>query len=219
MGFDYDSLKTLNPRLIYAQIYGFDADDETPAFDVVLQAETGFMYMTGERGGAAVKMPVALIDLLAAHQLKEGVLMALLNRSQTGKGLFVSVSLYEAAVSSLANQATNWLMAQHIPQRIGSEHPNIAPYGDCFTTADNFDFVIACGTEKQWQNLCKAIHKTDLLSDNHFISNELRVKNRSKLVEILRGCFLQFNREPLLNMLKKHTCPRVRCVLSPRIDF
>ncbi len=207
MGLDFDTLKALNPRLIYAQIYGFDAEDETPAFDVVLQAETGFMFMTGERGGSAVKMPVALIDLLAAHQLKEGVLLALLNRAQTGEGAFVSVSLYDAAVASLANQATNWLMAGHIPQRIGSEHPNIAPYGDCFTTADKLEFVVACGTDKQWQNLCKAIAKTDLMSDNRFISNELRVKNRSKLVEILRGYFADFKREELLDMLKKAQVP------------
>jgi crotonobetainyl-CoA:carnitine CoA-transferase CaiB-like acyl-CoA transferase len=207
LGVDYARLKAINPKIIYAQIYGYDAVDDSPAFDVVLQAETGFMHMNGERGGKAVKMPVALIDILAAHQLKEGILIALLQRERTGLGAFVSTSLYESAVASLANQATNWLMAQKIPQRIGSEHPNIAPYGDVFETADNSDIVIACGTERQWKNLCDALNLSDLKMDNLFKTNALRVQNRQKLVAILRGCILSFERDVLLDLLKKNGVP------------
>jgi crotonobetainyl-CoA:carnitine CoA-transferase CaiB-like acyl-CoA transferase len=207
LGVDYARLKALNPKIIYAQIYGYDAKDDSPAFDVVLQAETGFMHMNGERGGKAVKMPVALIDILAAHQLKEGILIALWQRERTGLGAFVSTSLYESAVASLANQATNWLMAHKIPQRIGSEHPNIAPYGDVFETADNSDIVIACGTEKQWKNLCDALNLSDLKTDNLFKTNALRVQNRQKLVTILRGCILSFERDILLDVLKKNGVP------------
>ena len=207
MGMDYETIKAIIPSVIYAQIYGFDEDDETPAFDVVLQAEAGFMYMNGEKGGNAVKMPVALIDLLAAHQLKEGILVALLKRERTGEGSFVSTSLYESAVASLANQATNWLMAGHIPQRMGSEHPNIAPYGDSFFTADNKYVVLACGTEKQWSSLCKALGLVDLIEDKRFKINALRVKNRAELYSILRGIMKLYERDSLIELLKKHQIP------------
>ena len=204
---DYETIKALTPSVIYAQIYGFDEEDETPAFDVVLQAEAGFMFMNGEKGGNAVKMPVALIDLLAAHQLKEGILVALLKRERTGEGSFVSTSLYESAVASLANQATNWLMAGHIPQRIGSEHPNIAPYGDMFYTLDNKYVVLACGTEKQWLSLCKALELEDLIEDKRFKTNALRVKNRAELHAILRGVMELYGRDELIELLKKNQIP------------
>lgn len=207
LGVDYARLKAENPKIIYAQIYGYDADDDTPAFDVVLQAETGFMHMNGERGGKAVKMPVALIDILAAHQLKEAILIALLQRERTGLGAFVSTSLYAAAVASLANQATNWLMAGKIPQRMGSEHPNIAPYGDVFETKDDLEIVLACGTERQWKNLCDALNLVNLKTDNLFKTNSLRVQNRQKLADILRGCILTFERTILLNLLKQNNVP------------
>ena len=207
MGMDYETIKLMTPSVIYAQIYGFDEEDETPAFDVVLQAEAGFMYMNGEKGGNAVKMPVALIDLLAAHQLKEGILIALLKRERTGEGAFISTSLYESAVASLANQATNWLMAGHIPQRIGSEHPNIAPYGDSFFTADNKYVVLACGTEKQWLSLCKVLKLEDLIGDKRFTTNALRVKNRAELYSILRGVMELYERDELINLCKKHQVP------------
>jgi crotonobetainyl-CoA:carnitine CoA-transferase CaiB-like acyl-CoA transferase len=207
LGVDYAHLKALNPKIIYAQIYGYDAEDDTPAFDVVLQAETGFMHMNGERGGKAVKMPVALIDILAAHQLKEAILIALWQRERTGLGAFVSASLYESAVASLANQATNWLMAGKIPQRIGSEHPNIAPYGDVFETTDKASIVLACGTERQWKNLCDALNLAELKADNQFKTNALRVQNRQKLVAILRGPLSLFERDDLLRILKKNSVP------------
>ena len=221
MGMDYESIQKIAPSVIYAQIYGFDEEDETPAFDVVLQAEAGFMYMNGEKGGNAVKMPVALIDILAAHQLKEGILTALIQREKTGKGAFVSTSLYESAVASLANQATNLLIAGHIPQRIGSEHPNIAPYGDIFKTADDKEVVLACGTEKQWKSLCKVLNLENLTNDVRFSSNANRVKNRSELFEILssgsdvtlktpnsqKGGICQFRRDELLALFKSCQIP------------
>ena len=94
MALDYEELSKVNPRLIYAQLTGYGGESSRPAFDIVLQAEAGFLFMNGEPGGKPVRMPVALIDLLAAHQLKEGILLALLQRSQTGRGSLVSTSLF-----------------------------------------------------------------------------------------------------------------------------
>ena len=110
------------------------------------------MYMNGPPGSPPTKMPVALIDVLTAHQLKEGICLALLKREQSGMGSLVEVSLFEAGVASLANQALNWLQAGHIPQQMGSEHPNIAPYGTVFYSKDNKPLVLAIGTDRQFSD-------------------------------------------------------------------
>ena len=135
-------LRKLNPKLIYGQITGYGSDDPRVGYDAVIQAESGFMSMNGEPGGNSLKMPVALIDILAAHHLKEGLLLALIQQSRTGMGDFVEVSLIQAAIASLANQATNWLVSGKIPQKQGSAHPNIAPYGDVFTTSDGQEILL-----------------------------------------------------------------------------
>lgn len=181
LGLDYDRLHAHYPSLIYAELFAYGPDDERPAFDVVLQAETGFLSMTGEPGGPPVKMPVALIDLLAAHQLKEGILLALLQRERTGQGAHVTTSLYAAALSSLANQATNWLVAGHVAQPMGTRHPNIAPYGDTFTTRDGKLIVLAVGTEAQFRQLCGAIGLELLTEDQRFADNKSRVAHRATL--------------------------------------
>ncbi|MFN7117638.1 MAG: CaiB/BaiF CoA transferase family protein [Saprospiraceae bacterium] len=204
MRMDYEYLKTLNPKLIFGQITGFGEKDDTPAFDVVLQAEAGFLYMTGEPGREPVKMPVALIDLLAAHQLKEGILLALLHLYKTGEGSYITVSLFESAVASLANQATNWLMAGHIPQRLGTQHPNIAPYGDILYTKDHKPIVLAIGTERQFQHLCKVL-KINL--DERFSTNANRVKHRVILLDLLQPAFQQYNRDELLLLFKNVGVP------------
>jgi crotonobetainyl-CoA:carnitine CoA-transferase CaiB-like acyl-CoA transferase len=108
------------------------------------------MSINGEPGGQSLKMPVALIDILAAHQLKEGILLSMLRQTRSGEGDFVEVSLIQTAISSLANQATNWLIGGKIPQKQGSAHPNIAPYGDVFSTVDGREILLAIGTDKQF---------------------------------------------------------------------
>lgn len=184
-GMDYSSLKKINPTLIYAHISGFGETSNRTAFDIVLQAETGFMYMNGTKKSGPIKMPVALIDILAAHQLKEGILVSLIKRGTTGKGSKVTVSLYDAAISSLANQATNWLMAKHNPQPMGSLHPNIAPYGEIFNTLDKKLIVLAIGNDKQFKELCILLDLKSLLKKDKFSTNRNRVKNRDKLFELL----------------------------------
>lgn len=207
MGLDYETCKAMNPRLIYAQLTSFGPQENRPAFDVVLQAEAGFLYMCGEPGRDPVKMPVALIDLLAAHQLKEGILLALLRRERSGQGALVSTSLLEAAVASLANQATNWLMAGHLPQPMGTMHPNIAPYGDVFFTKDEKTVVLAVGTEKQFQELCQIVGLPELITDNRFKTNHLRVSNRKALKDLLRPPIARFSRAELMQALQQKGVP------------
>lgn len=204
---DYETLKAINPKLIFAQLTAYGETDDTPAFDVVLQAEAGFLYMNGEAEREPVKMPVALIDLLAAHQLKEGVLVALLQREQTGKGGFVTVSLVDSAIASLANQATNWLMAKHIPQRMGTMHPNIAPYGDVFYTADDKPIVLAVGTERQFENLCSVLELSELVINKKYGTNAARVRNRDLLKSILAKAIIKYERSDILQQLKTKKVP------------
>ena len=198
LGMDAATLRALQPTLIYASINGFGAAAERVAFDVVLQAESGFMYMNGQPEGPPTKMPVALIDILAAHQLKQGILVALLERYKTGKGSEVSVSLFEAAVAALANQATNWLMAGHVPQRLGSQHPNIAPYGELFETQDGQWVILAIGSDRQFVQLCEVLGCPELAQDPNYATNVLRVAHRQTLVEVLRPYFAAATAEAIL---------------------
>lgn len=208
MGVDAAALRIRNPRLIHAQVCAWaDPEDESPAFDVVLQAEAGFLFMCGEPGGPPVKMPVALIDLIAAHQLKEAILLGLLHRERTGQGSEVSVSLLESALASLANQATNWLMAGHIPQRMGTEHPNIAPYGDLFTCADGRQILLAVGTERQFQQLCGCLELEHLRTNADFATNTARVQHRAALNSVLQEAFLKKNLTSWLAELRAQQVP------------
>jgi crotonobetainyl-CoA:carnitine CoA-transferase CaiB-like acyl-CoA transferase len=206
LGLDYESLKKRNPRLIYGTLSGM-GEENIPAFDVVLQAEAGFLYMTGQPGGPPAKMPVALIDLLAAHQLKEGILLALMQREKTGKGTLVQTSLLEAALASLANQATNWLMAGHVPGPMGTQHPNIAPYGDTFICRDKKAIVLAVGTERQFQNLLQVLNLDELREDERFSRNSERVRHRQELNEVLEEKIRTFTRPDLLEKFQQQGVP------------
>lgn len=200
-------LQSINPRLIIGKISGFGAESDRVAYDLILQAETGFMSMNGTPESGPVKMPVALIDVLAAHQLKEGILTALLQRAKTNKGQIVSVSLYDAAVTSLANQASNYLMEGHIPRRIGSLHPNIAPYGEIFVTNDGKGITFAIGSNKHFQILCSFLGLSELISDVRFAENVDRVKNRFVLREIMQAVISRFQAAEILEFMHKHAVP------------
>jgi crotonobetainyl-CoA:carnitine CoA-transferase CaiB-like acyl-CoA transferase len=193
MALDYVTLKKLNPTIIYGEINGYGAENKRTAFDVVLQAESGFMFMNGSAESGPIKMPVALIDILAAHQLKEGLLCAIIKKLKTNEGSNVTVSLYDAAVSSLVNQATNWLMAKHVPQPLGTKHPNIAPYGDMFLSKDDKYIVLAVGANRQFDNLCKALLLEVLKDDIRFIDNSSRVTNRISLNVYLQNKISEIN--------------------------
>ncbi|MEL7118923.1 MAG: CoA transferase [Bacteroidota bacterium] len=207
MQLDYEQVKKIKETIIYAQLDAFGHDNDRPAFDVALQAEAGFLYMCGEPDRKPSKMPVALIDLLAAHQLKEGILLAILKKERTGEGSFVSTSLWEAAIASLANQATNWLIAGHIPQRMGTAHPNIAPYGDSFYTKDKKLILVAAGTEKQFIGLCEALDKTELTRDDRFKDNASRVIHREELYKELSPVFEAHERANIAQKLKLAKVP------------
>lgn len=198
-GLDYERLKTINPGLIHAQLNGFDSDPGRVAYDVVVQAETGYMFMNGDKSSGPLKMPLALMDILAAHQLKEAILTALWLREKDGKGRQINCSLEASALGALANQASNYLMCDHIPQAIGSLHPNIAPYGETFSCKDSKLIVLAIGTDKQFAKLCTFLGDEHIAKDERFLNNPSRVENRDELYDVLRPLFKSRERKEILD--------------------
>lgn len=195
-------LKKQNPTLIHGKINGYGDDSDRVAYDLILQAESGFMSMNGTPESGPVKMPVALVDVLAAHHLKEAILLSLYEREKTGKGKTVSVSLYDAAVSSLVNQASNYLMSDYVPQRIGSLHPNIAPYGELFTTTDGAIITFAIGSDTHFKKLCAALNLENLTEDELFMSNQARVINRIKLADKIQSKISSLKSADILTQLQ-----------------
>lgn len=201
LGLDRARLRQLNSRLIHGHIKGFADQPARPAYDVVLQAETGYISMTGTDADHLAKLPVAMIDVLAAHQLKEGLLLALLQRATTGKGAYVEVSLEESAIAGLVNQASNYLMAGHVPAPLGTLHPNIAPYGEVFRCADGGRIILAVGSDVQFRALCAVLGLDALPSDPRFAHNPQRVVDRTMLATSLEAAIAGHKRSELLQRL------------------
>ncbi len=185
LGMDYQSLATIKSDLIYVQLDGYYTGHR-PAFDVVLQAETGWMSMTGTDADQPAKLPVALVDVIAGHQLKEAALLAIIHRMRSGEGSYVQCNLEQASLTALANQATNYLMEGAVAQPIGTLHPNIAPYGDWFTTLDGHKVVLAIGSDAQFESFCESSGISKLKNDSRFATNAARVVQRSELAALIK---------------------------------
>ncbi len=181
-GLDYKNLSDQHPALIYGHIVGYGADDTRVGYDAIIQAESGLMSINGEPGTDGLKLPIAFIDILAAHHLKEAILIALINRQFDPKGAYIPVSLFDCAVQSLANQGTNYLMNNALPKPMGNEHPNIAPYGAVFKTKDERKLMVAIGGDQQFKNFCQVL---SLSIFDEYRDNILRVKRREELNSLL----------------------------------
>jgi crotonobetainyl-CoA:carnitine CoA-transferase CaiB-like acyl-CoA transferase len=201
LGVDYASLSALNPGLIYAHLTGYGPDNPRSGFDALIQAETGFVMLNGEANGPGLKMPVALMDLLAAHQIKEALLVALLEKQFSGQGAYLPVGLFQSGLVSLANQAASWLVAKQDPRRMGSEHPSIVPYGTVYTTADQGQIMLAIGNDRQFQQLCQFLNCPEFSVDPRFATNPERVKFRQVLHPLLQAQIERLQREELLTGL------------------
>ena len=186
-GLTYDDLKEINPRIILANITGFGPQADKPAFDVLMQAECGFMAMTGFENQSPTRIPLPIIDILSGHQLKQAILCALLRLAKTGLGTEVQVSLFDSALSALTNVGSNYLMGNVKTKPCGSKHPSIAPYGDTYITKDGQTLILAIGSDAQFERFCEAIKLPELT--DQFITNRERVMNRSDLNDILQRKF------------------------------
>ncbi|MDZ5603265.1 CaiB/BaiF CoA-transferase family protein [Pseudomonas sp. RP23018S] len=190
-GLDYDSLKVVNPKLIYCSITGFGQSGpyaKRAGYDFMIQGLGGLMSLTGrpegEAGAGPVKVGVALTDILTGLYATSAILAALAHRQQTGVGQSIDMALLDVQVACLANQAMNYLTTGASPQRLGNAHPNIVPYQD-FPTADG-DFILTVGNDGQFAKFAQVAGHSEWAEDPRFSSNALRVANRAQLIPLIR---------------------------------
>jgi crotonobetainyl-CoA:carnitine CoA-transferase CaiB-like acyl-CoA transferase len=180
--FSYDRLAADYPGLVVLHISAFGEAGPSrlePGYDMVAQAAAGIMSLTGEPDGPPVKAGFALADLSAALFGIIGVVSALVERARTGKGKYVTSSLYESQLALHINWATGYFATGERPQRLGSGHPSLVPY-QAYPASDGY-FVIAVGNDTMWRRLCETIGRPDLLEDDRFTANADRVVNRKAL--------------------------------------
>lgn len=189
-GLDYESLKLINPRLIYCSITGFGQTGPyaaRPGYDFAIQGIGGLMSITGERadlpGGGPQKVGVAVVDVMTGMYASTAILAALTNRASTGLGRFIDVALLDVQVAMLANVGMNYLVSETVPARWGNAHANIVPY-QAFATGEG-DLVIAVGNDKQFAHFCKILGVSEWSADARFASNPSRVKHRDLLVAMI----------------------------------
>lgn len=189
-GLDYESLRSVNPRLIYCSITGFGQTGPyagRAGYDFLIQGMGGLMSITGradgEPGAGPQKAGVAVADILTGLYAAIGILAALAHRERTGIGQHIDVSLLDVQVACLANQALSYLVSGRVPERLGNAHPSIVPYQD-FPTSDGH-MIIAVGNDGQFARLCAAADVADLAADPRFSTNQRRVENRAALIELL----------------------------------
>jgi crotonobetainyl-CoA:carnitine CoA-transferase CaiB-like acyl-CoA transferase len=187
-GLDYDSLKGVNPKLIYCSITGFGQDGpyaQRAGYDFMIQGMAGIMSVTGEPDGQPMKVGVAFADIFTGLHAVIGITSALFHRERTGEGQFLDLALLDSQVAVLANQALNYLVGGKAPGRLGNTHPNIVPY-QTFETADGH-IIIAVGTDRQFKEYCAIIGVAKLADDERFKTNRGRVENRAQLIPLLAG--------------------------------
>jgi len=189
-GLGYETLRVLNPRLIYCAITGYGQTGpyrDRPGYDFIIQAEGGIMSITGPVGGPPMKVGVAIVDITAGLFAALAILAALHERERSGQGQYIDIALLDSQVAWLANVGSNYLISGQRPARYGNAHPNIVPY-EPFPTADGW-IAVGVGNDRQWQRLCELAGWDDLAADERFTTNPQRVEHRDILVPILRERF------------------------------
>jgi crotonobetainyl-CoA:carnitine CoA-transferase CaiB-like acyl-CoA transferase len=191
LGLGYETLKELNPGLVYCSITGFGPgrDEERPGYDFLIQARAGTMGITGfpEPEGEPTKVGVAIADIVCGLHAATAILAALHMRETTGDGARIEVPLFESTLSWLANRGQEYLVSGEDKGRMGNGHPTIVPY-QTFDAADK-QIAVAVGNDAQFERLCEALDREDLSADERFATNPDRVENREVLVEILQREF------------------------------
>jgi crotonobetainyl-CoA:carnitine CoA-transferase CaiB-like acyl-CoA transferase len=186
-----DDLRRANHRLVTCSLTAFGADaPETgarPGYDIIMQALTGLMSVTGEEHRGPVKVGVALLDVIAGLYASIGILAAVQERERTGRGRHVSVALFDAGVAAMVNQAANHLIGGVVAAPMGTAHPNICPY-QAFPAADR-SFILAAGNDRLFRRTCEVIGEPALADDARFATNDERVRHRAVLIPMLEARF------------------------------
>ncbi len=225
LGFSREAICSLNPRLIHCSISGYGQTgprQHLTGYDPVVQAESGFMDITGHPDGPPVRAGIAMTDYLAALYAYSGILLALRERDQTGKGQHVDIALFDSILSTLSMPVGTFQATGQTPQRHGNSHATIAPYE--VMRASDGSLMIAAANSRLWKQLCDAVGVPRLVDDPRFKTNSDRVANRLALVGELEAAFAHFTVNELIARLQQFgvACGRVQTVpealLDPQIE-
>lgn len=191
-GLDYESLRKINPSLIYCSITGFGQTGpyrEQPGYDYIFQAMSGLMSLTGQSddlpGGGPAKVGVAICDVITGIYSSFAVAAALFHRQRTGEGQHIDMSLLDVQVAAISHINMNYLVSGAVPKRMGTAHPSIVPY-QVFDGSDG-KFVLAVGNDGQFRKLCEIMGRSDLPDDPLYATNVARVANRAVLVPLIES--------------------------------
>ncbi|MBX9458722.1 MAG: CoA transferase [Rhizobium sp.] len=207
-GLDYESLKAVNPRLIYCSITGFGQDGPYAAragYDFMIQGMSGIMDLTGDPAGEPQKIGVAFADIFTGVYSVIAIQAALIAREKSGQGQHIDMALLDCMTGVLANQAMNFLASGTVPKRLGNAHPNISPY-QTFAVADGH-LIVACGNDGQFARLADILGLGEMATDERFRTNPARVANRHLVSEALEAKTKGWKRDDLLAMLEKAGVP------------
>jgi crotonobetainyl-CoA:carnitine CoA-transferase CaiB-like acyl-CoA transferase len=187
-GLDYDTVVAANPSVIYASISGFGSGGGAalPGYDLIVQAISGLMSLTGDPEGSPYRSGISVFDVMSGMQATIGVLAALEHRNRTGRGQHVEVNLLSTALSGMVNQTSAYVAGDVVPHRMGNAHPSLFPY-EPLPTADG-DLIITAGNNGQFANLCKVLGVPELADDPRFRNNQDRTANREQLRPLLVEC-------------------------------
>ncbi len=208
LGLGYEDLRAVNPRLVYGSISGYGRTGpyaERPGYDFIIQAEGGFMGITGPEEGPPYRVGVPIIDITAGMFAATTILAALRARDMTGEGQWLDISLLDTQAALLTNVAANYLVGGQPPRRLGNSHPSITPY-EAFPARDRW-FALAAANERQWAALCRAIGRPDLQDDPRFATNSDRVAHRAALRAELEAVFQTRDAGEWLTALRKAGLP------------
>jgi crotonobetainyl-CoA:carnitine CoA-transferase CaiB-like acyl-CoA transferase len=208
LGFSYDAVHALNPKLIYCSISGFGQTGpyaQRPGYDLIAQAEGGVMSLTGEPDGAPMKVGLSFADITAGMNAFAGILLALLARQRTGEGQRVDVSLLDGQVSLLTYQSGIYFATGKSPERLGNQHPSITPY-ETFEASDGH-IIIACGNQGFWERFCKLAGLEHLLADERFMTMKKRVENRLELTPLVTATVRRRMRQEWYELLDREGIP------------
>lgn len=207
-GLDYESLREINPRLVYCSITGFGQTGPYAAragYDFIIQGMSGLMSITGPTGGEPQKVGVAVTDIFTGLYSVIAIQAALRHAEKTGQGQHIDMALFDAQISVLANQNLNFLVSGNSPVQMGNAHPNIAPY-EVLPVRDGH-FILAVGNDGQFRKFCAVVGLGELADDPDFSTNAARVANRERLRARIVERLKDFDREPLLVDLEKAGVP------------
>jgi len=211
LGLGYESLAELNPRLIYASLSGFGQTGpyrDRGAYDVIVQAMSGMMGITGQLQGPPTRVGASIGDMIPALYTVAGIMGALFERSQTGQGCQLDVSMMDSVFALTENALARYWLTEQNPAPLGNRHPAIAPFST-FATGDG-TIVIACGNDSLWRQLCDCLEIPEGRDDSRFATNELRTENAEELAEFLETCLASRATEDWLERLLEAGIPAAK---------